>query len=247
MDWREHEGLRWLETAVGDGRAAFSTRTGGDSGGAYESLNLGVLTDDDSDSVRENRRRLSSALGLDGERVAIGRQVHGADLAHHEGPQRPAPWATPGAEPPRVDGHSTAEMDLALLVFVADCLPVAIAGPGGVAMLHCGWRGLATGIVGRGVDAVGATDAAVGPGIGPCCYEVGDEVLAAFAPLGPGHADGRMLDLPAIARVMLERAGVERTTQADVCTRCNPELFFSHRGSGGTTGRQAGLVWRTAS
>ena len=77
-------------------------------------------------------------------------------------------------------------------------------------MLHCGWRGLAAGIVARGAEAVGATDAAIGPGIGPCCYEVGEEVLGAFADLGDGIADGRMLDLPEVARRLLERAGVER-------------------------------------
>ena len=88
---------------------------------------------------------------------------------------------------------------------------MALAGPGGVAMIHCGWRGLAAGIVERGVDEVEAQAAAVGPGIGPCCYEVGDEVLAAFEPLGPGVAEGRMLDLrrggPAPARAGRGRVG----------------------------------------
>ena len=111
------------------------------------------------------------------------------------------------AELAEVDGHVIAEPGLAPLVFVADCLPVALAGPGGVAMLHCGWRGLAAGIVARGAEAVGATDAAIGPGIGPCCYEVGEEVLGAFAGLGEGIADGRMLDLPEVARRLLARPG----------------------------------------
>ena len=82
-------------------------------------------------------------------------------------------------------------------------------------MLHCGWRGLAAGIVATGAEAVGATDAAIGPGIGPCCYEVGDEVLAAFAELGDvadraASTQGRMLDLPEVARRLLRAAGVER-------------------------------------
>lgn len=243
MQWREANGIRWLEADLGGARAAFSTRLGGTSVGDFESLNLGVLTDDDEESVRENRRRLSAALALDPDRVVIGRQVHGADVIRHAGPQVPAPWAAAGPEPPHVDGHVTSASELAALVFVADCLPIALSGPGGVAMLHGGWRGLAAGIVGTGVEAVGATDAAVGPGIGPCCYEVGVEVLAAFAPLGPGLADGRMLDLPAVARALLERAGIEAIDVAGLCTRCNPDLLFSHRGSGGRTGRQAGLVW----
>ena len=132
--------------------------------------------------------------------------------------------------------------DLAPLVFVADCLPVALAGPDGVAMIHCGWRGLAAGIVERGVEEVRARAAAIGPGIGPCCYEVGDEVLNAFAPLGPGLAEGRMLDLRQTARRLLERAGVESIEASELCTSCQPELFFSHRRDGGRTGRQAGLV-----
>jgi copper oxidase (laccase) domain-containing protein len=83
----------------------------------------------------------------------------------------------------------------------------------------------------------------IGPGIGPCCYEVGDEVLAAFAPLGEGVAVGRMLDLKEVARRLLKRAGVEAIEDAGICTCCDRETFFSHRGDGGDTGRQAGIVW----
>ncbi|HET9185900.1 MAG TPA: polyphenol oxidase family protein, partial [Solirubrobacterales bacterium] len=141
------------------------------------------------------------------------------------------------------DGHIVSEAGLAPLVFVADCLPVALRGPGGVAMLHAGWRGLAGGILAAGAEAVGATDAAVGPGIGGCCYEVGEEVLAAFEDLGPGVARGRMLDLDEVARRLLGRAGIERVESAGLCTSCHPELFFSHRRDRGRTGRQAGLAW----
>lgn len=144
---------------------------------------------------------------------------------------------------PEVDGHVLTEPPTAALVFAADCLPVALRGPGGVAMLHCGWRGLAAGIVARGAEAVGATEAAIGPGIGPCCYEVGDEVLETFAPLGEGVADGRMLDLPEVARRLLAAAGVERVRSAGLCTSCEAELFFSHRRDAGRTGRQAGIAW----
>jgi purine-nucleoside/S-methyl-5'-thioadenosine phosphorylase / adenosine deaminase len=132
---------------------------------------------------------------------------------------------------------------MAGLVFVADCLPVAVAGPGGVAILHCGWRGMAAGIVARGAEAVGATHAAIGPGIGSCCYEVGDGVLDAFAGLGDGVASGRMLDLPEVARRLLREAGVEEVESAGLCSSCEEELFFSHRRDAGRTGRQAGLVW----
>jgi YfiH family protein len=235
--------VRWLEAELPGSRVAFSTRLGGVSEGPFESLNLGVLTEDLTESVVENRGRLSTALGLDPESVVIGRQVHGADVARHTAAQRPSPWASPGSELPHVDGHAIDQAGLAGLVFVADCLPIAVAGPGGVAMLHGGWRGLAGDIVGIGVDAVDATAAAIGPGIGPCCYEVGDEVLAAFAPLGESVTDGRMLDLKAVARRLLERVGVTEIEDAGLCTSCNQDLFFSHRGGGPKTGRQAGVAW----
>lgn len=244
MRWQQRDGLRWLEADLPGATATFSTRLGGVSSPPFDSLNLGVLTDDDRKSVLENRRRLDGALGIDPGSVVIGRQIHGAELLHHSGPQQPAAWVMPTPNPPQVDGHVTAEAELTALVFVADCLPIALSGPGGVAMLHGGWRGLAGGIVGAGAEAVDAKAAAIGPGIGPCCYEVGEEVLAAFAPLGRGLAEGRMLDLTAVARRLFERAGVTEVEDAGICTSCNEDLFFSHRGGGPATGRQAGMVRR---
>jgi polyphenol oxidase len=242
--WRERNGgIRWLEAELPGATAAFSARTGGVSEGAYESLNLGRLTWDRPEAVRENRHRLAAALGMDSELVLIGRQVHAARVVRHTGPTEPRAYAEPTPGLPEADGHATAEPGLAPLVFVADCLPVALGGEGGVAMIHCGWRGLAAGIVGRGVAEVRATAAAVGPGIGPCCYEVGPEVLGEFESLGPGIATGRRLDLRAVARRLLERAGVTSVEATDLCTSCNPDLFFSHRRDGGRTGRQAGVVW----
>ena len=242
MHWREREGVRWLEAELPGARAAFSARLGGVSEGPFTSLNLGRLTGDRGEAVRENRHRLAAVIGIDPELVLIGRQVHAAEVARHDGPTQPRAYATPAPGLPEADGHATAQADLVPLVFVADCLPVALAGPGGVAMIHCGWRGLAAGIVERGVEQVDARAAAVGPGIGPGCYEVGDEVLNAFAPLGPGLAEGRMLDLRQTARRLLERAGVESIEVSELCTSCRPELFFSNRRDGGRTGRQAGLV-----
>ena len=243
MDWRRVGGVEWLEARLPGARAAFSTRGGGVSEAPFASLNLGILTGDDPDAVAENRRRLARALGRRPQRVAIGRQVHGAELLAHAGPQDPSPFAEPGSALPEVDGHVVAEPGLAALVFVADCLPVALAGPRGAAMLHCGWRGLAAGILAAGAAAVDATDAAIGPGIGPCCYAVGDEVREAFAGLGPGVAAGGTLDLTELARRLLRAAGVERIEAAGICTGCVEERFFSHRRDRGRTGRQAGLVW----
>jgi YfiH family protein len=248
MDWRESDGVRWLEAELGGARAAFATRVGGVSGPPFDSLNLGLLTDDADRRVIENRRRLGDALGFPPERIAYGRQVHGATLATVPSSFRGSFCSPRVQKEPRdvldeVDGQVVAEPGVAGLVFTADCLPVALHGPGGVAMLHCGWRGLAAGIVAKGAAAVDATDAAIGPGIGACCYEVGDEVLGAFEGLGEGIADGRMLDLAEVARRLLNQAGVERVEAAGLCTSCEAELFFSHRRDAGRTGRQGGLAW----
>lgn len=244
LRWREDDGVRRLEAELPGALAAFSTRLGGVSEPPFDTLNLGRLTGDPK--VRENRHRLSAALDVDPNNVLIGRQVHQAHVRRHDGPTEPPAYAEPAPGLPEADGHATDRPGLAPLVFVADCLPVALAGERGVAMIHCGWRGMAGGIVERGVEEVGATAAAIGPSIGPCCYEVGEEVLDAFAGLGPGIAAGRMLDLREVARRLLAEAGVEAVEISELCTSCNPELFFSHRRDGGRTGRQAGLVWMTA-
>ncbi len=242
MEWRERDGVRWLEAALPGALAAFSTRAGGVSDGPYDSLNVAILTGDERDRVRENRARLAGALGRRPEGVVMGRQVHGTELKRHDREQVPRVFADVVASPDEVDAQATASGDLTPLVMVADCLPVALAGSGGVAMVHCGWRGLAGGIVERAAREVEAEAAAVGPGIGSCCYEVGEEVLAEFDHL-KGVAEGRMLDLTAVARRLLERAGVRSIESADLCTSCNPELFYSHRRDGERTGRQAGMVW----
>jgi YfiH family protein len=246
MDWREQDGVRWLEAELPGGRAAFSTRIGGVSESPYEALNVAIMTGDGRDAVRENRGRLAAALGRDPDGVVMGRQVHGAELREHGKRQDPRVYAEVVKSPDEVDAQSTSSPELTPLVMVADCLPVAMVGPGGVAMAHCGWRGLAGGIVAKAVEAVGAKAAAIGPGIGPCCYEVGEEVLAEFNDLD-GVSEGRMLNLPAVARALLERAGVESIESADICTSDNPDLFYSHRRDGERTGRQAGLVWIEAS
>lgn len=243
MEWREREGVRWLEAGLQDATAAFSTRVGGVSDAPYDALNLAVRTGDDPDRVRENRARLAAALGRAPENVVMGRQVHGPELRRHDARQDPRVYADAVRSPDEVDAHATADPALTPLVMVADCLPVALSGPAGVAMAHCGWRGLASGIVGKAAREVDASAAAIGPGIGPCCYEVGEEVLTEFAKLDR-VATGRMLDLTAVATRLLAEAGVDAVESSGLCTSCNPELFYSHRRDGERTGRQAGLVWR---
>jgi YfiH family protein len=246
MEWRQGGEQRWLEAELPGARAAFTTRIGGVSEAPFETLNVAALNGDRVEDVRENRHRVAAALGHSPEDVVIGRQVHGAEIAQHDRPQDPSPFADPGPELAEADGQIARAPGIVPLVMVADCLPVALSGPGGVAMLHCGWRGLAAGIVERGAEAIEAEAAAVGPGIGQCCYEVGDEVLGAFADLGEGISDGRMLDLTEVVRRLLDRAGVGSVDASELCTRCEPELFFSHRRDGSRTGRQAGLAWLTA-
>jgi YfiH family protein len=232
-----------FEIGLPGGRAYFSTRRGGVSEGPYESLNLGILTDDDPGRVRENRRRVARAAGVAAERVAMGLQVHGTDLRGWDAPPPERAYAEPGGKDlPRVDGHVTSERELGLLVLVADCYPVALSAEGRAAMLHCGWRPLAGGLIEKALARMdGPVAAAVGPGIGGCCYEVGPEVLAAFADLD-GVADGRMLDLRAVIARKLEAAGVASVQHVDHCTSCRPDLYFSHRRDHGLTGRQAGLM-----
>ncbi|MFI5025526.1 MAG: laccase domain-containing protein [Solirubrobacterales bacterium] len=161
-------------------------------------------------SAKESLASLA-ALGIDPARIVSARQVHGVELAFHGR----------GEVPVEADGHVVGDPGTIGLVYGADCLPIALVGSGGAAILHCGRRGLEEEIVVRGAAAVGATAAAIGPGIGPCCYEV---------------------DLWEAARRQLRDGGVAEVESVDLCTCCEPELFFSHRRDGDPR-RQAGLVW----
>jgi polyphenol oxidase len=217
-------------------KALFTTRRGGYSSGPYASLNLGRWTDDDPEAVERNRSSLEQQLGV---RFTYGRQVHGARV-------RRVTAALKDRRAEQTDGQATTLAGHAPMVLTADCLPIAIAGDGAVAMLHAGWRGLAEGVVGEGARAVrelGATGplaAAIGPGAGPCCYQVSEDVHAVFA--SHDARRGENLDLKAIARLELERAGVAVVHDAELCTICS-ELFYSHRRDKGLTGRQAGIAW----
>jgi purine-nucleoside/S-methyl-5'-thioadenosine phosphorylase / adenosine deaminase len=233
-------------------RVAFSTRRGGHSRGPYESLNLGWLTEDDRRAVTRNRETLRDDLGA--PRLSFVHQVHGAEVRQITGDRGWDGWDQSQRERPRVDGQATDQRGVALCALTADCLPIALAGVGGggaVAMLHAGWRGLATGMIASGVAAMrelGATgdlSAAVGPGAGPCCYGAGEEVHAQFAAVEEAHV-GPYLDLKAIARHQLRAAGVAHVADIGICTICSdPGLLFSHRRDRGITGRQAGVAWLT--
>jgi hypothetical protein len=220
--------------------ALFTTRRGGVSGGRFASLNLGLLTDDDSANVLENRARVAAATGCPRERFLYGKQVHGATVRRATEP--------PGPDRPRTDedGQATALKGHPALVFVADCTPVVLAAEGAVATLHVGWRPAAAGIIHEGIAALrevggtGPITALIGPGARGCCYEVGEEVHQQFA--GYDARRGRNLDLPAVIRAQLE--GEAEVHDTELCTMCWFGLFFSHRRDGGVTGRQAGVAWR---
>jgi polyphenol oxidase len=225
--------------------AVFTTRRGGFSTGPYDSLNLGRLTADSPEAVARNRASLQAMLGVE---LAHIRQVHGTEVRRIT--TRPSRRPDGHEQPPLFDGQATALAGVAPMVLVADCLPIALAGPGAVAMLHAGWRGLAGGIVAKGVMAVrelgadGPVEAAIGPGAGPCCYEVGEQIHAVFAQRGLAARLRRNLDLKAVAREELARAGVEVVHDVQLCTICaDRSLLFSHRRDGGVTGRQAGIAW----
>jgi len=214
----------------GGGRTLFTTRAEG---------NLSTQRGESHERGRASRDQLCERLGL--QWLCASRQVHGAKV-HVIGSRSGRLGQAASVD---ADGHATALSGVGAMVLSADCLPVALGCDGAVAMVHAGWRGLAAGVLERGVGALrelggsGEIGAVIGPGAGVCCYEVGPEVHAAFANT---HGAGRSIDLPAIARDRLLAAGVRQVRGAEVCTICD-ERFFSHRREGERAGRQAGIAW----
>ncbi|HKC77609.1 MAG TPA: polyphenol oxidase family protein [Gaiellaceae bacterium] len=224
-----------------DGYAvAFTTRLGGVSEGAYASLNLGRKSGDDVHRVDENRRIACESIGADVEKLALNHQVHSDRVVR----------AAAGARGEHADGLWTDETGLPILAMSADCLPIAFVRMNGnapaVAVLHAGWRGLLDGIVASGAAALGGEGlaAAIGPAIGPCCYEVGEEVAEPYRERFGGDVvrEGR-LDLWTSAERALRAAGVEDVHRIDRCTACEPDTFFSHRRDAGRTGRQGVIAY----
>jgi polyphenol oxidase len=234
------EALEW-DGAPARARVGFTTRRGGVSEGPFASLNLGLLTDDEPRRVVENRRRAVEAVGGDPDEATMALQVHGGRVTE----ARPLGVVTPGMPYEACDGLWTDVPGRALMLVTADCLPVALApaeGPRRLAVLHVGWRGLLDGIVASGVAVLGrehALHAAIGPGIGACCYEVGEEVAEPYRErFGPDVAPNGRLDLPLAAERALRDAGCVAVERVGGCTACDPVRFFSHRRDRGVTGRQ---------
>ena len=225
--------LRW--PVAGPYTVAFSTRLDGVSDGPFASLNLGLRLGDDPVRVDENRRRLCDAVGADADRLALNFQVHSARVNRAQAAER----GTPG------DGLWTDEPVLPMLALTADCVPIALVRANGgrpaAAVLHAGRIGVLAGVVEAGAIALGGggLEAAVGPAIGPCCYEVGDEIASAYRKrFGRSIVRNRRLDLWTAAERVLREAGVRRVERFDLCTACDPDRFFSYRRDGKPRGAQ---------
>ena len=234
--------------APGAYRVAFSTRRGGVSEGPFASLNLGILTEDDPASVVENRARLCNAVGADPDGATMAWQRHGSTVTEAQ----PRGIVTPGTVYDHCDGLWSDEPGRAMLLLTADCIPIALArddaAAPAVGILHAGWRGLLAGVVANGVRAVGSRGiaAAIGPSIGPCCYEVGEEVATPFREaFGDDVVRDGKLDLWTSAERALRAAGCVRVDRFDLCTSCEEERFFSHRRDHGKTGRQGVIAYVT--
>jgi YfiH family protein len=237
--------LDWA--APGPYRVAFSTRLGGVSEAEFASLNLGILTEDDPARVVVNRTRLCEAVDADPDGATMAWQRHGGTVTRAQ----PRGIITPGTVYDHCDGLWSDAPGRAMLLLTADCMPIAIARSDGlrpaVEILHAGWRGLLAGIVAAGVRAIGAPKlvAAIGPSIGPCCYEVGEEVAAPFRQAFGEDVvhEGSRLDLWTAAERALRAAGVEHVDRFDLCTACDGDRFFSHRRDHGRTGRQGVIAY----
>ncbi len=262
METKRADKVHYLEpeilTAAGVSVHGFTTRHEGVSRAPYNSLNLGTGTNDSPHSVEGNRSLLTRSFGVETERLVTVTQVHGTDLLVIDSPNPDYSYF----QKLEADGIVTNQPGVMIGVCVADCVPVLLLDPvkGVAAALHAGWKGTAAGICRKGVDAFinlfGSEPqdilAAVGPAIGPCCYEVDKPVAEAFR--AGGHDWDAVatikdmarwqLDLARANALQLGAAGIpERNIEtAGQCVSCAPEVFFSYRRDGGETGRQLGFI-----
>ncbi len=238
----------------------FSTRMGGVSEGIYASLNLGMNRGDDPEKVRENFRRFLDACGIRETAFVCGKQVHENHVMTVGREHAREPY---GYEELFVaDGYVTAEKNVPLVIFTADCIPLLMADEqaGVVAAVHSGWRSTVLDIEKNAVEAMTALGAkrenikaCIGPAIGQCCFEVGPEVIEGVdalldgnaADLYRGKANGKfMLDLKGVVKRSMIRTGLLEHN-IDViadCTMCMPEKYWSHRMIGSGRGSQAAVI-----
>lgn len=240
--------------------AASSTRHGGVSEGGFASLNLGFDLGDAPEKVRENRRRFAEALGFEESKAICAAQVHGNRVVYVDEASTGAGYETPATALPDIDGLVADRPGLTLWLRFADCVPILAYDPvrPAVGIAHAGWRGTLGGIATGLVEALRQLGSrpedlrvAIGPSIGPCCYEVGPDLVAAFGSarddadeLFYPSASGRRLDLWEANRRLLVRAGVpaEQIAGGGQCTACQVDEFFSHRAQNGHAGRIAAVI-----
>jgi polyphenol oxidase len=236
---------------------AFCTRLGGTSPAPFASLNVSVRRGDRPENVRMNREIITKTFGFAADRLLLAHQVHGDDFYIPEKAGDPSPGMTL-----ECDGFITDRPGVALCVKTADCVPVLLVDGGRriVAAVHAGWRGTALGIAGKAVRLFRERFssrpedlwAAIGPSIGPCCYEVDEKVYREFTNYPEDEnpfkttakKDRWMLDLILANRRQLEEAGIPaaQISAAELCTSCRQDTFFSHRSEGETTGRQLNFI-----
>lgn len=235
----------------------FTTRLGGVSTGQFASLNIGLHKGEKPENVEKNLQILADAIGFDPKKLILTRQVHSdiiravtaedyLGIDHHDYPE--------------CDGLITNTPGVALKVFTADCTPILLHDPvtGAVGAVHAGWRGTAMDIAGKAVAAMADNfgcepaniRAAIGPNIGPCCFEtdsdVPDAMTATFGqavsqwirPAGEKH----YVNLKEINRYALQRAGVRHIDVSPACTACENRRFWSHRITGGNRGSQGAII-----
>jgi len=243
--------------------AGFTTRKGGVSTGEYESLSLSPMRGDDLKNVKENEKILADALNLDINRLTSTRQEHTDNIKiigkEDAGMGIHRPWNE------GVDGCITMEKNLPLICYSADCVPVLMYASDieAIAAVHSGWRGTKDEISAKAVKKLVLLGAkpeniyvAIGPCIGKCCYEVSEEVAVHFNDVAPeasadtceylyNKGNGKyMLDLAFVNRLMLEKNNIpaENISLSGICTKCNNNLFFSHRGQNGKSGTLGGII-----
>lgn len=236
----------------------FTTRLGGSSPSPLDSFNLGrhFDTDESKQDALSNRRILCKQLDLNADRLAVPGQQHtnNVRLLKEYLPESKEP-----SHFPAIDALATSLSGQPVLLHFADCVPVMLVDTAkkSMSVIHAGWRGTASGIVKESVELMinelksNPEDifAAVGPAIGSCCYQTGSEVeekLLATVKDGDGlieYRDGNPFpDLQAFNAMQLIECGVKNIDVSNWCTACHPELFYSHRQSGGQTGRQGALA-----
>ncbi len=253
-------GIEYLEAeafaSLGFLTHAFCTRGGGVSVGPFAGLNVSSRVGDREKDVRRNLAIVGEAFGIPHGNLVLMEQVHGERIRVIDSDEPPP------ASVPECDGLITDRPGTALGVKTADCVPLFFVDRVRrvIGVAHAGWRGTALGMAAKMVDALIRIFAsrpedilaAIGPAVGPCCYQVDAPVHAALAEhagadrfLKPCREEGRwMLDLALANRLQIRERGVPESNihATDLCTACRQELFFSHRGSGGQSGRQVNFL-----